>query len=75
MGTGVATTILFGPIGLLGFMAKNHDFNFIVNGYDNNGKKTTLNVQFKNDKPAKRFINEMQMLTKLGMGQPGLQKK
>lgn len=69
VGTGVATTILFGPIGLLGFMAKNHDFNFIVNGYDNNGKKTTLNVQFKNDKPAKRFINEMQMLTKLGMGQ------
>ena len=69
VGTGVATTILFGPIGLLGFLAKNHDFNFIVNGYDNNGKKTTLNVQFKNDKPAKRFINEMQMLTKLGMGQ------
>ena len=69
VGTGVATTILLGPLGLLGFMAKNHDFNFIVNGYDNNGKKTTLNVQFKNDKPAKRFINEMQMLTKLGMGQ------
>ena len=69
VGTGVATTIILGPIGLLGFLAKNHDFNFIVNGYDNNGKKTTLNVQFKNDKPAKRFINEMQMLTKLGMGQ------
>ncbi|AHF62988.1 hypothetical protein Syncc8109_0601 [Synechococcus sp. WH 8109] len=44
VGTGVATTILFDPLGLLGFMAKNHDFNFIVNGYDNNGKKTTLNV-------------------------------
>jgi hypothetical protein len=26
VGTGVATTILFGGIGLLGFLAKNHDF-------------------------------------------------
>ena len=69
VGTGVATTILFGPIGLLGFLAKNHDFNFMVNGYDNSGKKISLNVQFKNDKPAKRFINEMQMITRLGMGQ------
>jgi hypothetical protein len=38
VGAGIATTILFGPIGLLGFLAKNHDFNFIVNGYDNAGK-------------------------------------
>ena len=69
MGTGVATTIVFGSIGLLGFLAKNHDFNFMVNGYDDNGRKTTLNVQFKNDKPAKRFINEMQLIANLGMGQ------
>ena len=69
VGTGVATTILLGPIGLLGFLAKNHDFNFMVNGYDDSGKKTSLNIQFKNDKPAKRFVNEMQMITKLGMGQ------
>ena len=27
VGTGVATTILFGGIGLLGFLAKNHDFS------------------------------------------------
>ena len=26
-------------------------------------------MQFLNDKPAKRFINEMQMVTQLGMGQ------
>ena len=69
VGAGIATTILFGPIGLLGFLAKNHDFNFIVNGYDNAGKKTSISVQFKNDKPAKRFVNEMQLVTKLGMGQ------
>lgn len=69
VGTGVATTVLFGPIGLLGFLAKNHDFNFMINGYDDTGRKTSLNIQFKNDKPAKRFVNEMQMVTKLGMGQ------
>ena len=69
VGTGVATTILLGPIGLLGFMAKNHDFNFVVNGYDRQGRKVSLSIQFKNDKPAKRFINEMQMITGLGMGQ------
>ncbi|WP_250398638.1 hypothetical protein [Synechococcus sp. MU1648] len=69
VGTGVATTILFGPIGLLGFLAKKHDFNFVVNGYDADGKKASLSLQFKNDKPAKRFINEMQQVTQLGMGQ------
>ena len=69
VGTGVATTILFGPIGLLGFLAKKHDFNFVVNGYDADGKKASISLQFKNDKPAKRFINEMQQVTQLGMGQ------
>ena len=69
LGTGVATTVLLGPVGLLGFLAKNHDFNFIVNGYDDSGRKVSLNVQFKNDKPAKKFINELQVVTGLGMGQ------
>ena len=69
VGTGVATTLLFGPIGLLGFLAKKHDYNFVVNGYDGEGKKTSMSVQFKNDKPAKRFMNEMRQVTQLGMGQ------
>ena len=69
VGTGIATTVLLGPIGLLGFLAKKHDYNFLVNGYDKSGKEISLQIQFRNDKPAKRFINEMNMLTKLGMGQ------
>ncbi len=69
VGTGVATTIFFGPLGLLGFLAKNHDFNFVINGYDDQGKKTSMQIQFKNEKPAKRFIQEMGMVTGLGMGQ------
>jgi hypothetical protein len=32
IGTGVATTILFGGIGLLGFLAKNHNYNYFING-------------------------------------------
>lgn len=69
VGTGVVTTVLFGPIGLLGFLAKKHDYNFLVNGYDAEGKKSSISLQFKNDKPAKRFINEMRQVTQLGMGQ------
>ena len=69
VGTGVATTIFLGPIGLLGFLAKKHDYNFLINGYDADGKKTSMQFSFKNDKPAKRLINELQMTTQLGMGQ------
>ena len=69
VGTGVATTIFLGPIGLLGFLAKKHDYNFLINGYDEDGKKTSMQFSFKNDKPAKRLINELQMVTELGMGQ------
>ena len=75
VGTGVATTIFLGPIGLLGFLAKKHDYNFLINGYDAEGKKTSMQFSFKNDKPAKRLINELQMTTQLGMGQQELQKK
>ena len=69
VGTGVATTIFLGPIGLLGFLAKKHDYNFLINGYDEEGRKTSMQFSFKNDKPAKRLINELQMTTQLGMGQ------
>ena len=69
VGTGIATTIFLGPIGLLGFLAKKHDYNFLINGYDEDGKKTSMQFSFKNDKPAKRLINELQLVTELGMGQ------
>ena len=69
VGTGVATTILFGGIGLLGFLAKNHDYQFTINGYDVDGRKTSMQIQFKNSKPAKRFMNEIPVVTGLGMGQ------
>ncbi len=69
VGTGVATTILFGGIGLLGFLAKNHQYDFTVNGYDASGKQVSMQFKFANDKPAKLLIQEMIMVTGLGMGQ------
>ena len=48
--TGVWTTVLFGPIGLLGFTAKHSDYNFLVNGYNKQGDKTSLQFKFKNNK-------------------------
>jgi hypothetical protein len=69
VGTGVTTTILFGGIGLLGFLAKNHEYNVTVNGYDASGRATLLQFSFKNDKPAQFFMQEMLALTRLGMGQ------
>jgi hypothetical protein len=69
VGTGVATTILFGGIGLLGFLAKNHQYNFTVNGFDASGKSVSMAFEFKNDKPAKLLMQEMVAVTGLGMGQ------
>ncbi len=69
IGGGVATTIIFGPIGLLGFLGKNHDYNFAVNGYDADGKRTSIVMQFKDEKQPKRLMSEIAMLTGLPMGQ------
>jgi hypothetical protein len=69
VGTGVATTILFGGIGLLGFLAKNHQYNFTVNGYDAMGNSVSMQFEFKNDRPAKLLMQELVAVTGLGMGQ------
>ena len=68
VGTGLATTILFGGIGLLGFLAKNHDFDFTVDGYDADGRKVALQFKFKNNKPVKRLTNELYRVSGLAMG-------
>ena len=67
--TGVWTTVLLGPVGLLGFLAKHSDYNFLVNGYNQEGKKTSLQFKFKNNKPAEQIISEMPMVTGIGMGE------
>lgn len=69
VGTGVATTVLLGGIGLLGFLAKNHQYSFTVNGFDASGRNVSMQFEFKNDKPVKQLASEMSALTGLGMGQ------
>ena len=67
--TGVTTTILFGAVGLLGFLKKDHNYNFFVNGYDATGKKVAMQFAFKNDKPVRLMAQELMAYTGLGMGQ------
>ena len=66
---GAGATYLLGPVGLLGFAAKVHDYNYSLTGYDVGGKKTVLRIQFKNSKPAKKFVSEMIEYTRLGMNE------
>lgn len=69
VGTGVATTVILGPIGLLGFLAKTHQYNFTINGFDASGKQVSMQFEFKNDKPAKKLMQELPGVTGLGLGQ------
>ena len=70
VGTGVATTILFGGIGLLGFLAKNHDYNFTLDGFDSDGKKVSMQFNFKNKKPVQLLTEELYRVSGLPMGKP-----
>ena len=69
VGTGVATTIVFGPIGLLGFLAKNESYHVSISGYDKDGDKTSISFQFKNSKPAKRIASQLPSVTGLAMNE------
>ena len=69
IGTGVATTVLFGGIGLLGFLAKDHHYDFTINGFDTSGQKASIHFEFRNDKPVKQLSSELESLTGLAMGQ------
>ena len=42
--TGVTTTIIFGPLGALGFLSKKHRYNFIVKGFNEEGKQATIQI-------------------------------
>jgi len=66
---GAATTYALGLPGLLGFLAKTHDYNYLITGYDQQGNRTSVQIRFLNDKPAKDFAQEMVSVTGLGMGQ------
>jgi len=66
---GAAATYVLGPAGLIGFLAKTHDYSYLITGYDQGGNRVSVQVRFVNDKPAKDFAQEMVSVTGLGMGQ------
>ncbi len=69
VGLGAATTILLGPVGLLGFFAKNHSYAFTINGYNKEGNKETISFRFKDPSQPRRLMTELPILTGLGLGQ------
>ena len=69
VGNCVATTIIFGPIGLIGFLAKSEDYHVSISGYDKDGDKASISFSFKNSKPAKRIASQLPSVTGLAMNE------
>lgn len=74
---GITTTILFGPIGLLGFLVTKKigtvDFGFSFRNDKN--KKKTFFVRFKNLRAAENFGNDIKGFLEINSSAPGLQDK
>ena len=69
IGMGVATTLSFGLLGIIGFGAKKHDYLFHINYLDNSGNGQMATIGFRNNTPAKQFTMEMMGMTGLSMGE------
>ena len=65
----VVATLAFGVIGLLAADPKKHDYTLLINGYDLEGKKAIIQMNFKDGKQPPKLITELSMITGLGMGQ------
>lgn len=68
VGMGVATTLLFGLPGLIGFGAKKHDYQFSISHMDDSGNVQIESIKFVNNTPANQFMMELMGLTGLSMG-------
>jgi len=69
VGMGVAGVILFGLPGLIGFAAKKHDYQFMINYIDEAVNTQTVAIAFKNNVPANQFMMEMMGMTGLSVGE------
>ena len=69
IGLGAATTILLGPIGLLGFLAKNHAYSFTINGFDTEGNRESIVLEFKDKVQPAKLMVELPIVTGLALGQ------
>jgi len=69
VGIGVASVVLFGLPGLIGFGAKKHDYLYTINYVDEAGHVQATTVGFKNNVPANQFMSELMGMTGLSMGE------
>jgi len=67
--TGVTTTILFGPLGALGFLSKKHRYSFIVKGFDADGSAATVQIDLFKKPDIERLTQELLLTTGLTMGE------
>ena len=67
--TGVTTTIIFGPLGALGFLSKKHRYSFIIKGFDAEGKQATIQIDLFKKPDIERLTQELLLTTDLTMGE------
>ena len=67
--TGVTTTIIFGPLGALGFLSKKHRYSFIVKGFDADGGQATIQIDLFKKPDIERLTQELLLITGLTMGE------
>ena len=73
--TGVTTTILFGPLGALGFLSKKHRYSFIIKGFDADGKQASIQIDLFKKPDIERLTQELLLVTDLTMGEKRSIKK
>jgi hypothetical protein len=69
VGIGVASVVLFGLPGIVGFGAKKHDYQFFINHLDEQGNVQLSTIKFKNNTPANQFMMEIMGMTGLSVGE------
>ena len=67
--TGVTTTIIFGPLGALGFLSKKHRYSFIVKGFNADGRQATIQIDLFKKPDIERLTQELLLITGLTMGE------
>ena len=67
--TGITTTIIFGPLGALGFLSKKHRYSFIVKGFNADGKQATIQIDLFKKPDIERLTQELLLITGLTMGE------
>ena len=67
--TGVTTTIIFGPLGALGFLSKKHRYSVIGKGFIADGRQATIQIDLFKKPDIERLTQELLLITGLTMGE------